>query len=74
MMTIPWVFLKLFLLDMGIQLVAGLVAIALKTEKFYDLTGSLTFILLSYLSLEESTEQTQRQFVQSHMVMAWAGR
>ena len=93
MNMIPVTYIKLFAIDMAIQWIGCLIAIALKTEKFYDLTGkvlifvlfqpwfisffyftgSFTFILLSYLSFEWS-KGTQRQFIQSHMVMAWAGR
>ncbi|KAM0786977.1 hypothetical protein ACM66B_002395 [Microbotryomycetes sp. NB124-2] len=35
----------------GIQAVAGAGAIALETEKFYDLTGSLTFLSCTFISL-----------------------
>lgn len=65
--------INLFVLDMGIQGFGWCIACLMKTEKFYDLTGSFTFILLSYLSNYRS-QNTWRQFVQSHMVMAWAGR
>lgn len=64
---------SLLALDMGIQWVGWSVAALLKTEKFYDLAGSFTFILLSYLS-HEGSRKTVRQFIQSHMIMAWAGR
>ncbi len=37
--------------DFGIQISAGIIAIALKTEKFYDLTGSMTFVYLTLVSL-----------------------
>jgi hypothetical protein len=36
--------------DISLQLAAGAVAIALGTEKFYDLTGSVTYLLLAYLT------------------------
>jgi len=64
---------KIFLIDIGIQWVGWAFAVAFKTEKFYDLTGSVTFILSAYLSHEWSP-QTTRQNVQSHMVMGWAAR
>ncbi|EGD77614.1 hypothetical protein PTSG_12778 [Salpingoeca rosetta] len=34
----------------GVQVVAGAVAVALQTEKFFDLVGSLTYALLVYLT------------------------
>jgi len=64
---------RIFVIDIGIQWVGWIFAVAFKTEKFYDLTGSATFIVSAYLSYEWST-QTVRQNVQSHMVMAWAAR
>ena len=36
--------------SMGIQWAGWAVACFFHTEKFYDLTGSLTFILLSHMS------------------------
>jgi len=64
---------KLFALDIGIQWLAFIFANYLKTEKFYDLTGSLTFLSSLYLSLQWS-EQSARQTTQSRMVMFWATR
>lgn len=32
---------KIFLIDIGIQWVGWVVAVAFKTEKFYDLTGTV---------------------------------
>ena len=37
--------------DFAIQVVGALAAIALNTEKFYDLTGSSTFITLILIGL-----------------------
>lgn len=64
---------KLFSVDMGIQWVGFTFAWIFRTEKFYDLTGSATFILLSYLSHSWSGN-TFRQFINSHMVIGWACR
>ena len=41
-------FLYLAGLDFGIQWVLGAVAVALKTEKFYDLAGSFNFLIKDY--------------------------
>jgi hypothetical protein len=40
------------LVDFAVQIAAGAVAIALKTEKFYDLVGSSTFITLVLISVK----------------------
>jgi len=64
---------KLFLMDMGIQWGAFIVASHFQTDRFYDLTGSLTFLGTAYLSYRWS-HQTTRQAVQTGMVMAWASR
>lgn len=64
---------RLVIIDFGIQWVGCTLAVAFKTEKFYDLAGSLTFITMSLLSYEWS-KNTWRQFIQSHMIVAWAAR
>merc|ERR1712209_214182 len=66
-------FVKVFAIDMGIQWGAWVVASYFQTEKFYDLTGSATFIALSYLS-QKWSKGTTRQLIQTNMVMTWAGR
>lgn len=66
-------YLKILAVDMGVQWVAWGVSAALKTERFYDLTGSATFIALSYLS-QQWSKGFNRQMIQSNMVMAWAFR
>ncbi len=37
--------------DFGLQIIFGVIAIIMKTEKFYDLIGSLTYISITLLSL-----------------------
>lgn len=80
---------KLIRLDFGIQLIGWIISSKLRTEKFFDITGrfffdgifhhecfhlgSLTFILLTYLSRKQS-QQTLRQNVQSACVLIWALR
>merc|ERR1712209_7096 len=66
-------FVKVFAIDMGIQWGAWGVASFFQTEKFYDITGSATFIALSYLS-QKWSNGTTRRIVQSNMVTAWACR
>ncbi|CAF0728530.1 unnamed protein product [Adineta ricciae] len=64
---------KLIGVDFAIQFFGWIVSTKLRTEKFYDLTGSLTFILLTYLS-RNANGQTLRQKIQSACVMIWALR
>lgn len=51
-------FLNLALIDFGIQTVAGIVSIVLQTEKFYDLTGALTYILMCVYDLRQTPNRT----------------
>eukprot|EP00041_Stephanoeca_diplocostata_P005705 m.66496 g.66496 ORF g.66496 m.66496 type:complete len:259 (-) comp15952_c0_seq1:103-879(-) len=60
-------------LDFGIQAVAGAVAIAMKTEKWYDLTGGSTFALCTALAYIRSPGHV-RQLVQTSCVTIWAAR
>jgi len=64
---------KLFMMDIGINWGAFVVANHFQTDKFYDLTGSLTFLGTAFLSYKWS-HQTPTQTVQTGMVMAWASR
>lgn len=59
--------------SMGIQWLGWAISAYLHTEKFYDLTGSATFLLLSHQSYNWS-KQTDRQTVQCWLVTAWACR
>ena len=64
-------------LDFAIQWALWSVAALLQTEKFYDLSGSSTFIFLSLLSLRWQQKNSQvylRQLVQSGCVTIWALR
>ncbi|XP_071333292.1 uncharacterized protein [Trachinotus anak] len=60
--------------DLGIQWAGWAVAAALKTEKFYDLAGSGTFILLAHLSRIWGGASHVRQKVQTGLVTAWGLR
>jgi len=64
---------QLFCTSIGIQWVGWTVSAYFQTEKFYDLTGSATFILLSHMSHNRSL-MTTRQNVQSWLIFAWACR
>lgn len=65
---------KCALTDVAIQWTGWAVASACKTEKFYDFTGSVTFILLAHLSRIWGGAKHVRQNVQSGLVTAWALR
>ncbi|XP_071957290.1 uncharacterized protein [Antedon mediterranea] len=61
-------------IDFAIQWVVFAISALLKTEKFYDLTGSGTFILLAVLSLVLNGEYYVRQCVQTGLVVVWGLR
>jgi steroid 5-alpha reductase family enzyme len=58
----------------AIQWVAFLPAYRLRTERFYDLTGSLTYVALSALGLALAPEADARRFLLATLVVAWAAR
>lgn len=60
-------------LSVVVQVLSWVLAAVLHTEKFYDLVGSLTFLLVSTLSHKTSI-QSARHNVASYLVMAWACR
>ncbi|CAI9557411.1 unnamed protein product [Staurois parvus] len=61
-------------ISLGIQWVLWAVAAILQTEKFYDLAGSGTFILLSHLSLQWSGTNYLRQKIQTALITVWGIR
>ncbi|GAB1610245.1 uncharacterized protein LOC115225879 [Argonauta hians] len=65
---------KLAALDFGIQWIGWLVSSFLKTEKFFDLTGSATFIILATSSLTWKRPVFLRQKIHSGFVCVWAAR
>ncbi len=62
-----------FVIDMGIQFVGWAFASALRTEKFYDLCGSLAFASTA-LATFASGAREPRQALLTGMVCAWTGR
>ncbi|KAG2429602.1 hypothetical protein HXX76_010835 [Chlamydomonas incerta] len=60
--------------DLGINWAGWAVAAALKTEKFYDLLGSASFLTLTVGSLVVGGASGARKLVVSGMVAAWAVR
>ena len=65
---------KTALTDFLIQWVSFVVAAYLRTEQFYDATGSLTFVILLLQSLLQTRTFYPRQVIQSGMVTVWAAR
>ncbi|ROT83501.1 hypothetical protein C7M84_023318 [Penaeus vannamei] len=65
---------RLAVVDFGIQWGGFVVAALLKTEKFYDLTGSITYILIAYLNYKWSNSGHPRQLIQTSCVAIWALR
>lgn len=68
-------------IDFGIQWVVGGVSALFATERFYDLTGSATFLLLTYGGLRlggggraSIFAASPRQLTTSAMICAWASR
>ncbi|XP_054720446.1 uncharacterized protein LOC129230080 [Uloborus diversus] len=66
--------LELAVYDFAIQYAVFIVSAFLKTEIFYDLTGSITFIVLSHMCISWNPERSLRQMIQSGMILTWAVR
>ncbi|CAF4065922.1 unnamed protein product [Rotaria magnacalcarata] len=62
---------KLIGIDFAIQFLGWALSVKFRTERHFDLTGSLTFILLTYLS-RNKRRSTLRQNIQSSCVFFWA--
>ncbi|XP_063300904.1 uncharacterized protein LOC134597477 [Pelobates fuscus] len=61
-------------LSLGIQWVLWAVAVLLQTEKFYDLAGSGTFVLLAHVSLRWVGRRYMRQQIQTGLITLWGIR
>ncbi|XP_048474819.1 rac GTPase-activating protein 1-like [Rhincodon typus] len=68
------ILVKCAMIDLTIQWVLWAAASILQTEKFYDLAGSGTFILLTHLSYRWSGTSYCRQKIQSTLVTVWGLR
>lgn len=66
--------LQLVAVDFLMQYAVFIISAYLKTEKFFDLTGSTTFIVLAHLCLKWNPERSMRQMIQSGMILIWAVR
>jgi len=65
--------LKMLATSLAVNWVGWGISAFFHTEKFYDLAGSATFILVSHLSHSQSA-MTSRQTVTGYMIFAWACR
>ena len=68
------IFLLLVIAAYVIQWIAFIIAYILKTEKFYDLTGSITYISLTTLSLLAIPNIDNRAVLLLVLVIVWAAR
>ncbi len=68
------VFALLTIVAFAVQAVAFVPSFLAKTEHYYDLTGSLTYITVTVLALVLAEDLDARSLVAGVMVLAWAGR
>jgi steroid 5-alpha reductase family enzyme len=68
------VFALCVLLAFVIQWAAFVPAYLRQTERFFDITGSLTYITVMVVALALSTEPDARAWLLAGMVVVWAGR
>lgn len=61
-------------LAFAINWIAWIFGSAFKTEKFYDLTGSITFVVINLFSLINAGHYHARQIVFTAMVLVWTVR
>jgi len=63
------------LADFGIQMALAIPAMIFKTEKFFDLSGATTTVLLTWATLYNSgVKPSQRQIINSLMISTWGIR
>ena len=58
----------------GIQWLAFTPARLFKTERFYDLTGSITYIAVTLAAISAATAPSDAQWLIAIMIFLWAGR
>ena len=58
----------------GIQWLAFVPARLLQTERFYDLTGSLTYIAVTLAAIVTAAAPSGSQWLIAAMILVWAGR
>ena len=57
-----------------IQWLAFIPARLLQTERFYDLTGSATYIVVTFVAVVAASQPTGAQWLIALMIFIWAGR
>lgn len=57
-----------------LQVIASIPAIIYSTEKYYDLTGSITFISITFIASLTNDHINLKQTTGGLMVLIWAGR
>jgi steroid 5-alpha reductase family enzyme len=62
------------IIDVAIQLTGYVLSYLLRTEKFFDLTGSLSFLLIAISSLVYGGSYHGRQIAVTVLVAVWASR
>jgi steroid 5-alpha reductase family enzyme len=58
----------------GIQWLAFIPARLFQTERFYDLTGSITYIAVTLAAMSASSAPSGAQWLMAIMIFLWAGR
>jgi steroid 5-alpha reductase family enzyme len=58
----------------GIQWLAFIPARLFQTERFYDLTGSITYIAVTLAAISAATAPSGAQWLMAIMIFLWAGR
>lgn len=71
--SIPLVWL-LIPYSLIVQIIASIPAIIFNTEKYYDITGSFTFISITTICILTNSNLQTEQIIASLMVLVWAGR
>jgi steroid 5-alpha reductase family enzyme len=71
--SIPLVYI-LIAYSLLVQVVASIPAIIFNTEKYYDVTGSLTFVSITLIAILSNEHLTYRQIIAGLMVFIWACR
>lgn len=63
-----------FIVDFGIQIVGWALATALKSEKFYDFLGSVSYLAVAFGSLAYAGTYYPRQILMTTLVAVWTLR
>jgi len=61
-------------LSFGIQILGFLFSSIFKTESLYDLTGSLTFLSLTFIGLFVNNSPSYIQYMAAFMIVIWTSR